>query len=61
MFVFDILLRLAWWQSAGKEVSSWLVSCVVLLYAILIGCVPFLFGVGGRMWKDFLHLGGHSP
>ena len=32
--------------SAGKELTSWLSDCAVFLYAILIVCVPFLFGAG---------------
>ena len=41
---------MAWWSSAGKELSSWLSICAVLLHAVLNVCVPFPFGVWGRMW-----------
>ena len=37
--VFDflfVLFRIAWWSSAGKELSSWLSDCAVLRYAVLI-------------------------
>ena len=38
-FIF-ILFRIACWSADGKELTSWL---SVLLYAILIVCVPFPF------------------
>ena len=34
------LFRAAWRPSAGKELSSWLSACAVLLYAVLIVCIP---------------------
>ena len=46
-----ILFRIAWWTSVGKELTSWLSVCAILLYAILIVYVPFLYGVWGRMWN----------
>ena len=54
MLVFDylmILFRIAWWTSAEKELTSWLSDCAVLLYAVLIVCVPFPYVVWGRMWN----------
>ena len=34
-FCSFILFRIAWWPPAGKELSSWLSACAVLLYAVL--------------------------
>ena len=41
------------WLSGGPSVElfSWRSACAYLFYAVLIVCVPFLFGVWGRMWK----------
>ena len=36
--------------SAAKELTSWLSTCAVLLYVVLIFRVPFLFGVWKRKW-----------
>ena len=35
-----ILFRIAWWPSAGKELSSLLSPSAGLLHAVLIVCVP---------------------
>ena len=48
--VFISRLRITVWPSAGKELTSWLSAYAVLLYASLNICVPFPFGVWGRMW-----------
>ena len=32
----------------------WLSACAALLYAVLVVCVPFPFGVRGRMWKSIV-------
>ena len=33
MFAYlEILFRIAWWTSAGKELTSWLFAYAVLLY-----------------------------
>ena len=48
LFVFDdllVLFKIAWWTSAGKKLTSWLSACAVLLYVVLIFCVPFLYAV----------------
>ena len=34
--LIHVLFRIAWWTSAGKELTSWLSACAVLLYAVLI-------------------------
>ena len=52
-----ILFRIAWRPSA--ELSSCLSTCDVLLYAVLIICVPFLFGVWGRMWNSIVAVPDH--
>ena len=54
-----LLFRLAWWTSVGKELTSWLSACAVLLYAVLIVCVPFPYGVWGRMWNSILSVSDH--
>ena len=39
LVVFDDLLisfPIVWWTSAGKELTSWLYDCSVLLYAVFI-------------------------
>ena len=46
-----ILFRIVWCTSAGKERTSWLFPCAVLLYVVLIFCVPFPYGVWGRKWN----------
>ena len=46
LLVYDllsILFKIAWWPSAGKDLSSWLAALAVLIYAISIICVPFPF------------------
>ena len=43
-----------------KELSSWLSACAVLLYAVLIVCVPFPFGVWGRMWNSIVSVPNHG-
>ena len=62
LFVFDflfVLFRVAVWPSAGKALTSWLSTSVVLLYAVFIICVPFLFGVSGRMWNSMASVPDH--
>ena len=57
MFVLDFLFvwfRIAWWSSAGKELSSWLSACAVLLYAVLSLCISFLFDARDRMWNSIV-------
>ena len=49
-----ILFRKAWWSSAGYEQSPKFFAWAVSLYAVLIICVPFLFGVWGRMWNSIV-------
>ena len=34
-------------------------ACAVLLYADLIVCIPFLFGVRGRMWNSIVSVPDH--
>ena len=43
--------RIAWWTSAGTELTFWLFAFPGLVYAVLIVCVPCLYGVWGRMWN----------
>ena len=60
--LFDYLVNLfrtAWWTTAGKELTSWLSACTVLLYAILIVCVPFPYGIWGRMWNSNVSVPDH--
>ena len=41
-----LIFKTAWWLSAGKELSSWLSICIVILDAIRCVCLcPFyIFG-----------------
>ena len=62
LFVFDflfILFVIALWLSAGKELSSWISACADLLYAVFIVCVPFPFGVWGKMWNSIVSVLDH--
>ena len=62
LLLFDylsILFRLALWTSAGKERTAWLSACAVLLYVVLIVCVPFPYGDWGRMWKSIVSIHDH--
>ena len=34
-------------------------ACVVLLFGVLIVCVPFLYGVWGRMWNSTVSVPDH--
>ena len=59
LFIFDllsILFRIAFWPSAGKELSSWLSTrAVFLLFCdVVIVRVPFPFGVWGGMWSSIV-------
>ena len=56
---FCYFFRIAWLQSSGKELFSWLSACTVLLYAVLIACVPFPFGVRGEMWHSTASVSDH--
>ena len=38
---------------------SWLSSCTILSYAVLIVCVPFPYGVWGRMWGSIVSVPDH--
>ena len=49
----------AWWTSAGKELTSWLSACAILLYAVFIFCVPFLYGVWGKKWNSIVSVPDH--
>ena len=64
LFVFDLLLilfRIVLWPSVGKELSSRLFTCVFLiLNAVLVVLVPFLFGVWGGMWNSIVSAPDHS-
>ena len=46
---------LAWWSSAGKDLSFWLSACAVLL----IVCVLFPFGVLDRVWNSMVAAPAH--
>ena len=48
-----------WWTFAGKELTSWLSACAVLLYAVLISRVPFPYGVWGRKWNSIVSVSDH--
>ena len=40
------LLRIDWWTSAGKQLTSWLSACAVLIYAVIrIYGLCFRYGV----------------
>ena len=54
------LFRIALWPSAGKELSTWLFTCVVLFSAVLVVCVPFPFGVWDRVWNPIVSVPDHS-
>ena len=57
LFVFDlfiILFRIALLSSAGKELSPWPFSCVVLAVR-----VHFPFGVWGRVWNSIVSVPEH--
>ena len=45
----------------GKELTSWLSACALLLNAVLIVCAPFTFGVWGRMWNSIESVPDHCP
>ena len=52
MFVFDfvfMLFRITWWPSAGKELSPWLATRLLLFYAVSIVSVLFPLGVRDRI------------
>ena len=51
---FDCLFIFLRWLSAWNELTSWLSACATLLYVVLIVCVPFPFGVWGRMWNSIV-------
>ena len=53
------LFRLAWWTSIGKELTSWLCACAVLLYAVLIVFALFPYGVWERMWNSIVSVFDH--
>ena len=57
--ILFILLRIAWWASAGKEMSPWLSTIAVLFYAISTVRVPFLFGVWGKMCNSIVLFPDH--
>ena len=42
-----------------EELSYWLSAYAVLLYCVLIVCVPFLFGVWDRMWNSIVSVFDH--
>ena len=46
--------------SAGKELSSWLSACVVLLHAVLIVCVSFPLCLG-KLWNSIVSVPDHCP
>ena len=55
LFVFDflfILFRITWWSSAGKELSSWFSLVLLLLYAVVIVCIPVPFGDWDTVWNS---------
>ena len=59
VFLF-ILFRIARWSSSGKELPSLL----VLLFTwcrlnSLIVCIPFPFGVWGRIWNSIVSVPDH--
>ena len=62
LFVFDflfVLYRIDWWSSAGKELSSWLSACAVLLSAVLIVCVALPLVDWHRMWNSRVPVPDH--
>ena len=46
-------------ETAWKELSSRLSACVVVLYVVLIVCVPCPFYVWGRMWNSIVSVPDH--
>ena len=58
--LFFILIRIILWLSAGKELSPWLFTCVVFIFsAVLVVCVPFLFGIWDRVWNSIVSVPDH--
>ena len=49
---FVILFSIAWWPSAGKELSSWLSDCAFLLYIVLTVSASVPFVVWSRIWNS---------
>ena len=59
LLLFMIAEKIAWCTSAGKTFTSCLSACVVLLYDVLIVCVPYLYGVWGRTWNSIVWVPDH--
>ena len=56
-FCFSLnLFKISLWPSAGKELTSLVKACAVLLYAVLIVCVLFPFCVWDRMWNSIVSI-----
>ena len=58
---FDVLLEivLSLVRVAGKELTSCFSDCAVFLYAVLIVCVPFPYGVWGRKKNSIVSVPDH--
>ena len=55
-----ILFRIALWSPAGKELFSWLFTCVVFIFSnVLVIRVPFSFGVWDRVWNSIVSVPGY--
>ena len=55
-----ILLRIDLWPCVGKEMSSWLFTCVVVIFtAVLAVSVPFPFGIWNRVWNSIVSVPDH--
>ena len=57
LFVFDllvILFKIAFWSSAGKELSFWLSTRTILIVR-----VPFPSGVWVKMWNSIVSVPDH--
>ena len=46
-------------ERAGKELFSWRSVCAGLLYAVLIVCLPFPFGMWDNMWNLIVSIPDH--
>ena len=52
---------IALWPSAGQELTSWLSAYPVFRNAVEIVCVPFPFGVWGKMWNSIVSVPDELP
>ena len=56
-----ILFRIAWWTSAGKEMTSWLSACGVLLYVDRVKRIWYLSPMRAAKVQASLRIRAVSP